>query len=48
MEKFMFRFKSDEMQLIIAWQQFNENLKKHQGYEYQKFVTRIVHKRKQK
>ena len=27
MEKFMFRFKSDEMQLIIAWQQFNENLK---------------------
>ena len=25
MEKFMFRFKSDEMQLIIAWQQFNEN-----------------------
>ena len=27
MEKLMFRFKSDEMQLFIAWQQFNENLK---------------------
>ena len=27
MEKFMFRFKSDEMQLIIEWQQINEKFK---------------------
>ena len=44
MEKFMLRFKSDKMQLMIAWQQFNENFKNIRVMNIKSFVTR-THKR---
>ena len=44
MEKFMFRFKSDEMQLIIEWQQINEKFKNIRVMNIKSFVTR-THKR---